>query len=80
MTSSECTNSVFDITEEKDSFAITIPSHWENISNEESFDELNKLLELRSRNGIELHVEQVRKKCIISIYDYSLSSLETFKN
>ena len=33
-----------------------------------------------SPNGIELHVEQVRKKGIILISDYSLSSLGTFKN
>ena len=38
------------------------------------------MLELRSENGIELHVEQVRKKGLILINDYSLSSLGMFKN
>ena len=37
-------------------------------------------MELRSRNGIELHVEQVGKKGIILINDYSLSSLGAYIN
>ena len=37
-------------------------------------------MELRSQNGIELHVEQVRKKVLILINDYSLSSLGMFKD
>ena len=37
-------------------------------------------MELRSQNGIELHVEQVRKKGLISLNDYSLSSLGMFKD
>ena len=42
--------------------------------------ELNKILDLRSENDIDLHVEQVRKKRVISIKDYSSSSLGMFKN
>ena len=34
----------------------------ETKSAEKTIDELNNLLELRSQNGIDLHVEQVRKK------------------
>ena len=37
-------------------------------------------MKLRSQNGIELHVEQVRKKGLISLNDYSLSSLGMFKD
>ena len=61
VTSSECTNSVFNITNENHSFSINISGHWENKSAQKTIDELNKLLELRSQNGIDLHVEQVEK-------------------
>ena len=37
-------------------------------------------MKLRSRNDIELHVEQVRKKGKNLIKDSSLSSLDTLKN
>ena len=75
VTSFECTDSVVIITKENNSFSITLPGHWENNSAEKAFDALEKLLELRSQNGIELHVEQVRKKVLILIIDYSLSTL-----
>ena len=74
----DCTNSVFNITNGNNSFSITIPDHWENNSAEKIINQLNKLLELRSQNGIDLHVEQV-KKGLILVDDYSLSSLGTFK-
>ena len=74
-----CRNSVFNITNENNSFSITILGHWENKSAEKTFDELIKLLEFRSQNDIELHVEQVKKR-LIFIKDYSLSTLDTFKN
>ena len=80
VSSFECTNSVFNITNENNSFSIIIPGHYQNKFDEETIDELNKLLELRSQNGIELHVEQVRKKGLILINDYSLSSLGMFKD
>ena len=75
----ECTNSVLKITNENNSFSITIPGYWETKSAEKTIDELNKLLKLRSQNGIDLHVEQVRKKGMILINDYSLSSFGTLK-
>ena len=56
-----------------------MPGHWETKSAEKTIDELKKKLKLRSQNGIDLHVEQVRKKGLILINDYSLSSLGTFK-
>ena len=58
----ECTNSVFNITNENNSFSIIVSGHYKIESAERTIDELNKILELRSQNGIELHVEQVRKK------------------
>ena len=79
VSSFECTNSVFNITNENNSFSIVVPGHYETKSAQKTIDELNNLLELRSQNGIELHVEQVRKKGIILIKDYSLSSLGMFK-
>ena len=80
VSSFECKNSVFNITNENNSFSIIIPGHYQNESDQKTIDELKKLLELRSENGIELHVEQVRKKGLILINDYSLSSLGMFKD
>ena len=74
------TNSVFNITNENNSSSITTSGHWNSQSAEKTIDELNKLLELRSENDIQLHVEQVRKKGIILKNDFSLSSLGFFKN
>ena len=76
----DCTNSVYNITNENNSFSIIIPGHYQNKSDGETIGKLKKLLELRSENGIELHVEQVRKKGLILINDYSLSSLGMFKD
>ena len=76
----ECTNSVSAITNENNSFSITITGHWISESAEKTIDELNKLLDLRSENDIEIHVEQVKKKRIFLMKDYSLSSFATFKN
>ena len=80
VSSLECTNSVFNINNENNSFSIIVPGHYETEADQKTIDELNKLLELRSQNGIELHVEQVRKKGLILINDYSLSSLGMFKD
>ena len=80
VSSFECTNSVFNINNENNSFSIIVPGHYETEADQKTIDELNKLLELRSQNGIELHVEQVRKKGLILINDYSLSSLGMFKD
>ena len=79
MTSSETTSSVFNITNESFSLSITIPGHWQTDSAEKTIDELKESSELRSQNGIELHVEQVSKNGLILINDYSLSSLGAFK-
>ena len=79
VSSFECTNSVFNITDDNNSFSIIIPAHWETDIAENTIDELNKLLELRS---LELHVNEVRKRGnIIKIGDneYKLSDLDNQK-
>ena len=55
-----CTNSVFNITNENNSFSIFIPGHYPNKSDEITIERLNTILERRSENGIELHVEEVK--------------------
>ena len=79
VSSFECTNSVFNITNEKNSFSIIIPGHYQNESDEKTINDLNKLLELKS---LELHVEEVRKRGdIIKIGDkeYKLSDFDNQK-
>ena len=79
VSSFECTNSVFNITNENNSFSIIIPGHYETKSAEKTVDELNKLLELKS---LELHVAEVRKRRIkikIGDIEYKLSDFDTQK-
>ena len=80
VSSFECTNSVFNITDENNSFSIFIPGHYQNKSDEKTIDNLNKLLELKS---LELHVEEVKKrgkKIKIADKEYKLSDFDTQKN
>ena len=58
VSSFECTISVFNITDENNSFSIIIPGHWETEFAKKIIDEVNRLLELRS---LESHVNEVRK-------------------
>ena len=74
-----CKTSDFNISKENNSFSSTITGHWKSQSAEKTINELNRLLEQRSQNDIDLDVEQVRKKGSILVKDYSLSSLDTFK-
>ena len=62
MTKFEATNTVSNIMDKNNSFSITIPGHSDSKSAEETINELNKLLELRSQNGVELHVKELRKR------------------
>ena len=55
----DCTNSVFNITNENNSFSIVSPGHYQNEFAEKTIDDLNRLLELRS---LDLHVNGVRKR------------------
>ena len=59
VTSFECTNSVFNKTNENISFSINIPGHYQNKTDKKTIDNLNKLLELIP---LELHVEEEIKK------------------
>ena len=77
VSSFECTNSVFYITNENNSFSSTIPGHWQTKSDEKAIDELNKILELRS---LQLLVKEVRKsgnKLKIGDKEYNLSDFDT---
>ena len=76
----DCTNSVFSINNDNNSLSITTPGHWNSEPTKTTIDELNKLIGLTSENDIELHVEQDRKKGILLMNDYSLSTLGMFKN
>ena len=76
----DCTNSVYDITIEKNSFSIIVPGHYQTEFAEKTIDELNKLLELKS---LELHVKEVRKrgnKIKIGDNEYKLSDFDSQKH
>ena len=79
VSSFECANCVFNITNENNSFSIIIPGHYETKSAEKTIDKLNRLLELKS---LELHVKKVRKrgnKIKIGGNEYKLSDFDTQK-
>ena len=79
VSSFECTNSVFNITNENISFSIIIPGHWETKSAQKNIDELNKLIELDS---VQLHVKEVEKRgyqIINGDKEYKLTEFFTFK-
>ena len=79
VSSFECTNSVFNITNENNSFSIIIPGHYEDKFAEKTINDLNKLLELKS---LELHVEEVKKrgnKVKIANKEYKLSDFDNQK-
>ena len=76
----DCTNSVFNITNENNNFSIIIPGHYQNESAEKTIGDLNKLLKLKS---LELHVAEVRKrgtKIKIGDNEYKLSDFGTQRN
>ena len=80
VTSVECTISVFNITNENNSFSISIPGHYQTESAEKIFNDLKQLLQPKY---LALHVEEVRKKgneIKIGVNEYTLSDLDTQKN
>ena len=80
VSSFECKNSVFNTTNENNSFSIIIPGHYQNKSDEKTIGELNKLLDPKS---LELHIKEVRKrgnKTKVSDNEYKLSDFDTQKN
>ena len=79
VTSLECTNSVFNITNENNSFSIIIPGHYKTEFAEKVINDLIKLIEFRS---LELHVEEFRRrgnKIKIGDNEYKLSDFDTQK-
>ena len=79
VSSFECTNSVFNITDDNNSFSIIRPAHWETEFDEKIIDEVIRLLELRS---LELHVNEVRKrgnKIKIGDIEFKLSDFDNQK-
>ena len=79
VSSFECTNSVYNITNENNSFSIIIPCHYQTEFAEKTIVDLKKLLELKS---LELHVEEVKKRGnILKIGDneYKLSDFDSQK-
>ena len=79
VSSFECTNSVFNITDDNNSFSIIIPGHYETELAEKIIDELNRLLKLRT---LKLHVNEVKKrgnKIKIGDVEYQLSDFDNQK-
>ena len=80
VSSLECTNSVFNITYENNSFSIILPGHYKTEFNEKVITDLNKLLELKF---FELLVQEVRKrgnKIKIGDKGKKISDFDTQKN
>ena len=80
VSSIECTNSVFNITNENNSFSIIIPGHYKTEFAEKVINDLNELYELKS---LELHVEKVRErgnKIKIGDNEYKLSDFDNQKH
>ena len=79
LSSLECKKSVFNITNENNSFSIFIPDHYRTEFAEKMIIDLNNLLELKS---LELHVEDIRKrgnKMKIGCNENKLSDFDTQK-
>ena len=79
VSSFECTNSAFIITNENNSFPINIPGHYQTEIAEKMINDLNKLLKLSS---LELHVNEVRErgnKTKTGGNEYKLSDFDTQK-
>ena len=75
----ECTNSVFKVTNDNNSFSVIITAHWETEFAEKIIDEVNRLLELKS---LDLHVIEVRNrgyKIKIGDKEYKLSDFDNQK-
>ena len=75
----DCTNSVFNIANENNSFSIILLGHYKTEFAEKVINDINKLIELRS---LELHVEEVRKrrnKIKIGDKEYKLADFDSQK-
>ena len=82
VTSFEATNSVFNITNENNSFSSSTPGHWSPRDGEKFVNNIKKLLEIRSENDFELHVKGVEKRGTrkeIENSGYNLARFNHFK-
>ena len=82
ITSFETTISVFNTTNENNRFSITIEGHWCSKGGVKTNHKLQKLLQLRSKIDIKLHVVKVVKRgnqMKIGDKEYKLSDLDTRK-
>ena len=80
VSSLECTNSIFNITNKNNSFSIIIPGHYKTKFAEKGFNDLNEIYELKS---LELYVEELRKrgnKIKIGDNEYKLTDFANKKN
>ena len=85
MTAFEATNSVFNKTDENNTFAISIPGFWRIFIflPEGIIDKLKNLLKLRSQNDVDLHVEVIKKQgnqILRGDKMYKLSDFDAQKN
>ena len=62
MTIVETTKSVFELTDENNSFSLSTPKHRIPTGCRETNNKLNELLNLRSQNDVELHVKEIEKR------------------
>ena len=74
----DCTNSVFNITNENNSFSLSIPGHWNSESAGKTVEKLKELIEL-DKKDLSLHIAAVREKgrqIYIGEDEYDLSDLD----
>ena len=74
----EATNSIFNITDENSSFLISTTGQWSPEGSGGIIDNLDKMLELRSQNDIELHVKEFEKRGTRTEKENGYSTLAVF--
>ena len=82
MTSYESINSVFNITNENNSFSLIIPGYWNSRGNTEKIKQLGELIKLRKQIDIDIQVQEVRKRGNqkkVEDNEYKLSDFDTRK-
>ena len=83
VTSFETNTSVYNLSNENDSFSVTTPGHWTSKGGAETIEELQKLLELRPENDTDLHVKEVAKsgnQLLEADRKFKLSDLDSHRN
>ena len=62
VTGFEATNPVLNLTDKNNIFSFTPPGYWSGYGSDGTVYGLSRILELRSKNEIELHVNEVRER------------------